>query len=90
MIDPDEQILICAVRYALGRMSYITFDVGKYVELKTKHLSTQCIKIIAKDIEEELERYHAAGQPLGMKCDDKMWTMLLENLKGELNERNQR
>ena len=34
MITPDEQILICAVRYALGRMSYIVGDVAKYVELK--------------------------------------------------------
>ena len=42
MITPDEQILICAVRYALGRMSYIVGDVARYVESKRNTLSSQC------------------------------------------------
>ena len=36
-----------------------------------------------RDIEEELERYHNAGQMLGMECDEKQWTRLLELLKTE-------
>ena len=87
MITPDEQILICAVRYALGRMSYIVGEVAQYVFFKRGALSDQCKNIIIRDIEEELERYHAAGQTLGMDCDERTWKNLLEALKGEIDER---
>ena len=83
MISPDESILICAVRYALGRMSYIVGEVAQYVFYKRKTLSVECINIIVRDIEEEMERYHAAGQKLGMDCDERTWKKLLEDLKGE-------
>lgn len=83
MISPDESILICAVRYALGRQSYIVGDTAKYVALKQKTLSKECIDIIIRDIEEEMERYHSVGQTLGMECDERTWKNLLEALKGE-------
>lgn len=83
MITPDEQILICAVRYALGRMSYIVGDVTRYVESKHNTLSSQCKNIIIRDIEEELEKYHQVGQTLGMECDERTWENLLKFLKGE-------
>ena len=83
MISPDESILICAVRYALGRMSYIVGEVANYVFYKCKTLSKECIDIIIRDIEEELQRYHNSGQMLGMECDEKLWTRLLELLKTE-------
>ena len=83
MISTDERILICAVRYALGRMSYIVGEVAQYVFYKRKTLSVECINIIVRDIEEEMERYHAAGQTLGMECDERTWKNLLEALKGE-------
>ena len=83
MISPDESILICAVRYALGRMSYIVGDVAQYVYYKRKTLSKECIDIIIRDIEEEMERYHAAGYKLGMDCDERTWKNLLNQLKSE-------
>lgn len=78
----EEQILICAVRYALGRMSYIVGVVCDYVAVKQPELSKECINIIIRDIEEELKRYHDAGQTLGMECDERTWVRLLERLKG--------
>ena len=78
----EEQILICAVRYALGRMSYIVGVVAEYVAVKQPELSKECINIIIRDIEEELKRYHDAGQTLGMECDERTWLRLLERLKG--------
>lgn len=83
MITSDEQILICAVRYALGRMSYIVKEVADYTFFKRKTLSEQCIDIIIRDIEEEIERYHNAGQTLGMECDERTWNNLLKFLKME-------
>ena len=79
----EEQILICAVRYALGRMSYIVAVVAEYVALKQPELSKECIKIIIRDIEEELKRYHDTGQLLGMECDERTWLWLLKTLKQE-------
>ena len=78
----EEQILICAVRYALGRMSYIVGVVAEYVSVKQPGLSKECINIIIRDIEEELERYHKCGQLLGMECDERTWVRLLERLNG--------
>lgn len=78
----EEQILICAVRYALGRMSYIVGVIAEYVAVKQPELTKECINIIIRDIEEELKRYHDAGQLLGMECDERTWVRLLERLKG--------
>ena len=83
MKTTDETIIICAVRYALGRMSYMVGEVCRYVTFKRKALSMECLEIIIRDIEEELGRYHNAGQMLGMECDEKQWTRLLELLKTE-------
>ena len=78
----EEQILICAVRYALGRMSYIVGVVAEYDSVKQPGLSKECINIIIRDIEEELKWYHDAGQTLGMECDERTWVRLLERFKG--------
>ncbi len=83
MITPNEQILIYAVRYALGRMSYIVGDVARYVKSKNNTLSSQCKNIIIRDIEEKMERYHSVGQTLGMECDERTWENLLKLLKFE-------
>ena len=80
-MTPEETILVCAVRYALGRMSYIVGEVCSYVKFHRKKLSQYCINIIIRDIEEELERYHNSGHTLGMECDERQWVELLRILK---------
>ena len=80
MITPDEEILICAVRYALGRMSYIVENVVRYVYYKRKTLSKACRDIIVRDIYEERDRYHAMGHTLGMEQDEKQWIALAQEL----------
>lgn len=81
-MSDDELIVACAVRYALGRMSYIVGVVCDYVASKKDTLSQNCIKIIIRDIEEEMEHYHRLGHALGMECDEKHWEKLLCELKG--------
>ena len=83
-MNNEEQILICAVRYALGRMSYIVGVVCRYVALNRDKLSQNCINVIIRDIKEELQRYHDAGQTLGMECDEKEWLKLMEVLEGKV------
>ena len=78
----DEQLLICAVRYALGRQSYIVGVVADYVAFKRKTLSQQCTDIIIRDIEEEIAFYHRQGRTCGMECDERTWINLSKVLKG--------
>ena len=80
-MTPEEQMLISAVRYALGRMSYIVGITCEFVATVRGKLSKQCIEIIIRDIEEEMKRYHDFGQLLGMECDERTWENLLKFLK---------
>ena len=85
-MSPDEEIIVYAVRYALGRMTYAVQDVCKYVKSKKSSLSDICKRAIIKDIVDEINRYHICGQTCGMACDEREWLKLVEMLKGELNE----
>lgn len=78
----EEQILICAVRYALGRMSYITGFVAGYVAVKRDTLSKECKNILIRDIREEYKFYHRQGHTLGMECDERTWLNLAKLLEG--------
>lgn len=81
---PEELMLISAVRYALGRRSYIVGDTCDFVRSIRGKLSDNCRRIIIRDIEEELERYHSFGTTCGMECDEQSWLRLLEVLKSEV------
>lgn len=82
-MSDEELILMCAVRYALGRQSYIVGTVVEYVARKRKILSDNCIKIIVDDIDEQMRFYHSMGQTLGMECDERRWFNLLFILREE-------
>ncbi|MBQ6856394.1 MAG: hypothetical protein IJO13_04745 [Lachnospiraceae bacterium] len=77
----EEQLLISAVRYALGRMSYIVGTTCEFITNNADRLSDNCIHVIIQDIEGELERYHSMGETCGMECDEKEWNRLLNTLK---------
>ena len=81
MLTKDEHIMICAVRYALGRMSYMVDMVCEYITNKLPELSDSCIRVIIYDIEEEIEKCHKIGRTYGMECDEREWLRLLETLK---------
>ena len=51
-----EQIVISAVRYALGRMTWIVNLTVEYVikSIDNKELSKKCLQLIKRDIVEEL------------------------------------
>lgn len=83
----EEEILVFAVRYALGRMSYAVSDVCRYVSKNVKRLSINCLAVLIRDIEDEIEMYHRAGQKCGDECDEKDWVILLHILKEERHER---
>ena len=69
-----EHMIISAVRYALGRMTYIVGLTVDYVlkDIEENKLSRNCLSVIKKDIESEKD--------LGMECDKKDWCRLLNKI----------
>lgn len=70
-----ENILISAVRYALGRMTYIVELTVNYVlqEIEDNKLSDRCLNVIREDI--------ANAENYGMECDKKDWIKLLNRIE---------
>ena len=74
-------LLVCSVRYSLGRRSYIVGEVCGMVRQYRKHLREGETSVIARDIQEELERVaRQPGATLGMAMDHQEWEKLLEEL----------
>jgi hypothetical protein len=88
-INPSDerfgQILISAVRYALGRMTYIVDDTAKYVEGLIPQLSDNTLQLICKDITRAEEL-----RDLGMGCDRVIWLHLREEIVKEIVKRSQK
>ena len=69
-----EHIYISAVRYALGRTTYIVEDTVDF--MMNQELSEECRFIMIRDIERQQK-----GFGLGHKCDEANWIQLLNYLK---------
>lgn len=69
-----EHIVISAVRYALGRMTYIVNLTVEYVlkDIEEQKLSKKCLWLMQEDIRK--------SEYLGMECDKKSWQQLLEKI----------
>lgn len=70
-----EHMIISAVRYALGRMTYIVELTVNYIlqEIEDDKLSDSCLNIIRRDIKET--------KNLGMECDREQWLKLFNRIE---------
>lgn len=70
-----EQIVISAVRYAIGRMTYIVEITVNYImqQIEDDKLSDRCLGLIRDDIKE--------AKYLGMQCDEVQWIKLLKRIE---------
>ena len=70
-----EQIVISAVRYALGKKTYMVELTVNYVmqEIEYDKLSDECLIIIRRDIKN--------AEDYGMECDKKQWLKLLNRIE---------
>lgn len=75
-ISVDPYMMLCAVRYALGRTSYMVGDVAEELRRVAPLLPPKVRLVIERDIAEVLER-NEAGDP----CDQKEWRACLRLLK---------
>ena len=84
LTDDMETMFLCAVRYAIGRRTYITGVVTSYLAPLCVKLSTRTLLLMKTDIED------AAKTPggLGMDVDERYWMRFLNDIRFELSERN--
>lgn len=70
-----EHIVTSAVRYALGRMTYIVELTVNYVlkQIEEDKLSDQCLAIISNDIKN--------ARNYGMECDKEQWIKLFKRIE---------
>ena len=73
-----ESVLISAVRYCIGRRTYMPETVTRWIMGHCKgQLSEQTVAVMIRDIDEAAARYG-----LGDGCDVKTWMEFREWLKG--------
>lgn len=78
-------IILCAFRYALGRMTYVTDVVPEFIENNIDNILTKDINIMIREIDE----YGQYERGLGMDCDKRNWLRLRQFLCNELANRNE-
>lgn len=84
-IDSDfESILLSAVRYALGRRTYIVSITCGYVKRVLHNLSYNTLFVMERDI---IEHGRFGEDAYGDDMDLKDWMDLLNNIREEMNRR---
>ncbi len=76
----SKDILIFAMRYALGRMTFAPTIVIENIKSNILNFTQNEIDIMIKDIE------YQAGFGYGHKCDEELWLDFADYLKGAVYE----
>ncbi len=78
--DDFELMLICALRYSIGRESYMPGVTIDYIRYLIPQLSTKTLFIMKRDIAEEIERYQRMEMELYFADE---WQKLAEDINTE-------
>ena len=81
-----ETILICAVRYAIGRRTYIPSRVIDYITPLLPYLSEDVLKLIADEI---IGHYTYEGALGDEKIDKPYWEQFLRKIRLEIGGRHE-
>ena len=81
-----EAILVCAVRYAIGRKSYMPSMVIDYITPLLPYLSEDVLKLIVNEI---IEHYTYEGALGDEKIDKPYWIDFLQRIEIEMEGRNE-
>ena len=79
-----ETILLCAVRYAIGRQTYMPSMVIDYITPLLSHLSYNTLGLIANDITEYGKYYGGLGDD---KIDRPYWLNFKRKILAEMERR---
>ena len=82
-----ETILLCAVRYAIGRKTYIPSMVIDYITPLLPYLSENTLRLIANEITEHEAYEGGLGDE---KIDKPYWLDFLRKIRFEIGGRNEK
>ena len=82
-----ETILLCAVRYAIGRRTYIPSLVIDYITPLLPYLSEDVLKLIVNEI---VQHYTYEGALGDEKIDKPYWEQFLRKIRLEIGDRNEK
>ena len=79
-----ELMIVCALRYSIGRESYMPSITIDYIRYLIPMLSVNTLFILQRDITEEVERYNRSGWDIFMKDE---WLKLADDIRNEHTRR---
>lgn len=87
-IDPSDNdfqaILICAVRYSIGRRTYMPELVTRYIKPLLPQMTDNTLAVMRRDVEEpETSAFGSYGD----ECDRETWMRFLREIKEEQERR---
>ena len=85
MVTQDfELMMICALRYAIGRYTYMPKVTIDYIRYLIPQLSTNTLYVMKRDITEEVERYKRIEMELYFADE---WQKLAEDINTEYEKK---
>ena len=79
-----ELMIVCALRYSIGRESYMPSIAIDYIRYLIPMISANTLFILQRDIKEEIERYDRSGWEIFMKDE---WLKLADDIRKERTKR---
>lgn len=76
-----KDIVICALRYALGRRTYITQSTTDFIKDYPEIIDSRVKNVMLRDLEEYFA-FRKIGTYIDDECDYKTWLDLKEWLEG--------
>jgi hypothetical protein len=76
----QESMAICAIRYTMGRRSYIVYE-GQQWAIHWGEKSERVRTIIIRDLKEAIDRCDRGFEALGDKHDEAGWREVLKKLE---------
>lgn len=73
----------CAVRYALGRTTYVSYSVPAAITANMEFMSTKALKNIVRDVVD----YKLGHGRIGMECDEESWMAFKARCEETIKER---
>lgn len=93
-IDDDLGLMLNeAVRYSLGRETYVSYDTPNFIKPLLPYLSNRTICVMERDIRERGEDpwYKDTGRPYGdPDIDEPSWLAFLKEIQNEIKARKER
>lgn len=82
-------LIINATRYAIGRSSYVTYEMADIIKKYANDLTQPERSLIIRDINREIEYAEKEGKTLGMDMDHRIWkdtVAFLEKINKKKND----